>query len=88
MENSDKRYILWRSPDKLHPDVLTVEDFDLMVGSGKHFARKFDSGVDARVLDMLDDVVLGGGEGGRGPKREGPDPRSVGRKSGTAESRA
>jgi hypothetical protein len=71
IENDDKRYILWRSTAKLHPDILTVDDFDPMVGSGKHFARKFDASVDARVLDMLDDVVLGGGEGGCRPRREG-----------------
>jgi hypothetical protein len=37
-----------------HPDVITVEHLDAMLASDKFFARKFDPGVDAEVLDEID----------------------------------
>ena len=40
--------------DKVHPDVLRGADLDELLASGAHFARKFDTAVDAEVLDELD----------------------------------
>ncbi|HET9059237.1 MAG TPA: beta-1,6-N-acetylglucosaminyltransferase [Acidimicrobiales bacterium] len=48
--------IKWQPPSA-HPLVLTSADYDYMVGSGKPFARKFDSGVDPEILDRLDDML-------------------------------
>jgi Core-2/I-Branching enzyme len=44
------------SPQSPHPDVLTSKDLDELTASGAQFARKFDSQVDERVLDRLDEV--------------------------------
>jgi Core-2/I-Branching enzyme len=37
-----------------HPDILSSEDADEVLSSGKHFGRKFDSNVDGRILDLID----------------------------------
>lgn len=53
--NDNLRYIDWsREP---RPAVLTVDDLEAMLDSGKLFARKFDVSVDAAVLDRLDQVA-------------------------------
>ncbi|QQL49086.1 beta-1,6-N-acetylglucosaminyltransferase [Mucilaginibacter ginkgonis] len=39
------------------PDVLTIADKDLMVNSGKFYARKFDPAVDSEILDYLDSLI-------------------------------
>jgi hypothetical protein len=50
--NDNLRFIDWsREPA---PAILRVSDFPALVESGKLFARKFDSTVDSRILDMLD----------------------------------
>ena len=55
--NNNLRYIDWsREPA---PAVLTVDDYDKLVNSGKLFARKFDTTVDLRILDMLDEYIEG-----------------------------
>jgi hypothetical protein len=38
-----------------HPDTLTSADFERLLSSGADFARKFDTTVDPRVLDLLDE---------------------------------
>jgi Core-2/I-Branching enzyme len=51
------RYVDWfKEPG---PAVLTVDDLDSMLASGKFFARKFDTTVDAAVLDRLDELADG-----------------------------
>lgn len=51
--NDDLRYIDWHSgPD--FPRVLTMEDAGKMERSGDLFARKFDSSLDAAVIDRLE----------------------------------
>jgi hypothetical protein len=51
------RYVDWfKEPG---PAVLTVDDLDSMLASGKLFARKFDTTVDAAVLDRLDELADG-----------------------------
>ena len=58
--DDDLRYIDWRGGMD-HPKVLTSADFDALMRSGKLFARKFDPGVDAGVLDRIDHVLDAGG---------------------------
>jgi hypothetical protein len=50
--NDNKRYVSW-TPQST-PAILGVQDFDRLIGSNKHFARKFDAKVDAQVLARLD----------------------------------
>ena len=49
--NDNKRYISWGEET---PAVLGVEDVEALITSNQHFARKFNSQVDAQVLDQLD----------------------------------
>jgi Core-2/I-Branching enzyme len=51
------RYIEFPPGGGLHPRTLTTADLDAMLGSDRQFARKFDTRVDAAVLDVLDDRV-------------------------------
>jgi hypothetical protein len=53
LHNCDYRYVDW-SANEAHPKTLTMEDLPSLVASPCHFARKFDAGVDARVLNSLD----------------------------------
>jgi hypothetical protein len=39
-----------------HPRTFTTADLERLLSSGMHFARKFDEGVDSRVLDLLDEA--------------------------------
>jgi len=39
------------------PDTLTMADKEILVNSGKFYARKFSGDVDADILDYLDEVV-------------------------------
>jgi hypothetical protein len=55
---SDLRFVDWRE-DGDHPTVLTSADFERLVQSGALFARKFDPGVDAAVLDRIDSTIAG-----------------------------
>ena len=54
MVNDNLRYIDW-SEKKVSPKILTIEDADKLVQSGKLFARKFNSKVDSKILDYLDE---------------------------------
>ncbi len=49
--NEDLRFLNW---DGYHPQTLRMDDLDSMRASAKLFARKFDTDVDAAVLDELD----------------------------------
>ncbi|PRY48131.1 core-2/I-Branching enzyme [Geodermatophilus tzadiensis] len=55
--NDDLRYTVWRDGAQ-SPAVLAVDDLDDLATSHGLFARKFDTGVDARVLDLIDDALL------------------------------
>ena len=58
--NDNLRYIDWsRSPA---PAILGRLDLDEITSSGKLFARKFDTEVDAGILDLLDRRIDGGGD--------------------------
>jgi hypothetical protein len=56
-ENDDLRYLRWDDPRSGSPSVLGTSHLDAILASGKPFARKFDSRVDANVLDRLDEVT-------------------------------
>jgi hypothetical protein len=48
----DLRYADW-SAVGAHPKVLTVDDYDKVINSGKLFARKFDEKVDRTLIDEI-----------------------------------
>jgi len=49
------RYIDWGKPEPPYPAILTSEDFNSIMNSGKFFARKFEMSIDSQVLDMIDE---------------------------------
>lgn len=55
--NDDLRFILWHENDDGHPKMLTQTDYDDIVSSDRLFARKFNSQVDAKILDLLDEKI-------------------------------
>jgi Core-2/I-Branching enzyme len=40
--------------DAASPEILRAQDYSTLMTSGKYFARKFDSKVDPKILDLLD----------------------------------
>lgn len=52
--NDNRRYVDWRDAQGGRPRVLTADDLPAMCTDAYDFARKFDTHVDARVLDQLD----------------------------------
>jgi hypothetical protein len=57
--DDDLRYIDYSQARRGSPRTLTVSDLPLLAGGRYHFARKFDWGVDCRVLDRIDREILG-----------------------------
>jgi hypothetical protein len=55
--NDDLKYIKWPYNSD-HPAVLRKGDFDTIASSSSLFARKFDSAIDADILDMIDQRLL------------------------------
>jgi hypothetical protein len=55
IERDHRRLALFSSEGAPHPDLLTSGDYERLIASGADFARKFDTAVDARVLDLLDE---------------------------------
>lgn len=55
--NDHMRYIDWSDRNLSHPKLLDSLDYDKMLASGKHFARKFDMLRDVNILDMLDQRI-------------------------------
>ncbi|HUI06190.1 MAG TPA: beta-1,6-N-acetylglucosaminyltransferase [Verrucomicrobiae bacterium] len=55
--NDDLRYVDWSTED-CHPKLLREGDLGNLRDSPKLFARKFDSQVDAKVLDLIDEQIL------------------------------
>jgi hypothetical protein len=51
-------FFKWGDVGSGSPDVLSVVDLEEILGSGKHFARKFDTRIDASVLDRLDERLF------------------------------
>lgn len=42
---------------KAHPVILKKDDFQRFMNTGNLFARKFDSSIDAEVLDLIDNAI-------------------------------
>jgi hypothetical protein len=59
LANDSKRYFDFRGSTGNHPKTLQVADLPRMTSRGAHFARKLDERVDAGLLDVLDERVLG-----------------------------
>ena len=59
LANDSKRYFDFRGSTGNHPKMLRVADLPRMTSRGAHFARKLDERVDAGLLDVLDERVLG-----------------------------
>jgi hypothetical protein len=59
----NRRFLSFQGPLTPHPDTLTSTDLDRLLASDCDFARKFDSELDAAVLDALDE------------RRHSPSPR-------------
>lgn len=57
--NDNLRHIDWRDPTSGSPAILGAADFEALAASPKLFARKFDATVDATILDMIDERLLG-----------------------------
>ncbi len=58
------RYIRWTTEGaRTHPVVLRKEDFPVLKASDKLFARKFDMFQDNRILDLIDEELLGNKQG-------------------------
>lgn len=55
--NDDLRYVDW-SDGQPSPRILTMEDADRLLSSGKLFARKFDMYRHPEILDYLDFITL------------------------------
>ena len=53
-ERDHRRFAPFAHPGAPHPQTLKTEDLDRILASKADFARKFDIGADARVLDLLD----------------------------------
>jgi hypothetical protein len=59
--NDDLRHLEWRRPEVAGgPAVLGRPDFERIMGSGKLFARKFDTSQDAEILDLIDEAIGAG----------------------------
>lgn len=59
LANDSKRYFDFRGSTGNHPKTLRIADLPRMTSRGAHFARKLDERVDAGLLDVLDERVLG-----------------------------
>jgi hypothetical protein len=54
LDQQNFRYTDWGQGGTKSPKTLTTADLPKIMASGCHFARKFDTDVDAGVLDSLD----------------------------------
>lgn len=55
--NNDLRFILWPEYDDGHPKILTDSDYNDIISSDRLFARKFDTKINATILDLLDEKI-------------------------------
>jgi hypothetical protein len=52
--NDDRRFSKWATRSSASPEILGARDLEAIRSSGDAFARKFDTRVDATILDALD----------------------------------
>jgi hypothetical protein len=55
--NDNKRYIEWDSGSS-HPRNLMLQDFEKLQQTNMLFARKFDTGTDAAIIEKIDQLLL------------------------------
>ncbi len=56
--NDSYRFILWRNHRAANPEILKDNHYDIIVNSGKHFARKFDHTIDHNILNRIDEYIV------------------------------
>ena len=56
MVNDNLLYLDW-SAGQPNPKVLTIDDKDAILNSGKFFGRKFVAAKDEKILDFLDQQI-------------------------------
>jgi Core-2/I-Branching enzyme len=54
--NEEIHHVEWL--DGAHPATFTAADLERLLGSGKPFARKFDTRIDGEILDLIDRDAL------------------------------
>ena len=52
--DDNKRMVRWTKPQTSHPDTFTAADWEQVLATDAHFARKIDQRVDPELLDLLD----------------------------------
>lgn len=52
--NDNLRFMKWKTSEIAHPEILRLQDADNLSESDALFARKFDSGVDEDIIDVID----------------------------------
>jgi hypothetical protein len=57
--NDDKRFIRWDGSHHGRPGTLTLQDYEAILNSESHFARKFVASTSGQLLELLDEKVLG-----------------------------
>lgn len=57
LKNDHLRFVNWRDRTRGNPGIFRSRDFDDLITSGAHFARKFDLDQDRAVFDMLDEQI-------------------------------
>ncbi|NJL78122.1 MAG: N-acetylglucosaminyltransferase [Richelia sp. RM2_1_2] len=55
--DDNKRYFDFSKTQNGRPKVLTINDYDAIMESNAHFARKFDICKDEKILDILDNEI-------------------------------
>ena len=55
--NDNKLYFDFSQTKNGRPKILTINDYDAIVKSNAHFARKFDISEDRIILDILDETI-------------------------------
>ncbi|AFY34771.1 beta-1,6-N-acetylglucosaminyltransferase [Calothrix sp. PCC 7507] len=58
LSDDNKRYFDFSQTSDGRPKILTINDYDALVQSNAHFARKFDVHKDIKILDTLDEKIL------------------------------
>jgi len=58
LSDDNKRYFDFSQTSNGRPKILTANDYDSIVQSHAHFARKFDIHKDSKILDILDERIM------------------------------
>ena|SRR5271166_2219502 len=56
-ELRDLHYMRWTHPTSGHPDTFSARDLPELLAVPQYFARKFDITKDAKILDLLDEML-------------------------------